>query len=382
MPISATSADAASTPPWGAPARASGLLLDYGSRDRGPFRAALLQAAATDAALPPADPVAIPVPAAAAPAPILEGADALAALSRDLAGGAVAVQPPTAAPGDAAPATPGATGPAGTATDTVPGFTESWRNDEIKGRRLGDRPVPDSGETGTEVWLFGEDGFGFDDLVDIVNPLQHIPVVSSLYRWITGDEIAPAASIAGGAVFGGPLGAASAVAGVAIEEATGRDLGEHAIAMMFGAEAAPAADLAGTPRIVTPMAETPPGIPPGMSSPDPAPPAAFLPRPAADAQMPAPQLAGVAPAVQPTRAFAGGIPASGLPAIGAPVAFIPAASAGVPDRPAADDGSPADAAIATQMMDALDKYEALVRARVGSAPSIEPAAGSLHDSHI
>lgn len=56
--------------------------------------------------------------------------------------------------------------------------------------------------------LFGEDGFTFGDIIDIVNPLQHIPIVSSLYRKITGDVIAPAMEIAGGALFGGPLGAA------------------------------------------------------------------------------------------------------------------------------------------------------------------------------
>lgn len=61
-------------------------------------------------------------------------------------------------------------------------------------------------ETATSI--FGEDGFTFGDLIDIVNPLQHIPVVSNIYRKITGDTIAPAMEIAGGALFGGPLGAA------------------------------------------------------------------------------------------------------------------------------------------------------------------------------
>lgn len=377
MPISATSADAV----YGAPARAGGLLLDYGGRDRGPFRAALLQAAAGDAAPAIPDPAGMPAAAAVPPAPVFEGADALAALGRDLAGGGVAAPLQTAAvpaPGDVAPAVPADVAAAG--DDETPGLTESWRNDEIKGRRLGDRPAPDSGETGTETWLFGKDGFGFDDLLDIVNPLQHIPVVSSLYRWITGDEIGPAASIAGGALFGGPLGAAGAVAGVAVAEATGRDLGEHAIAMMFGDDAGgeipPASDLAGAPPADQPPSATP---------------SAFLPLPA-NVPAPAPQMAGLAPALQPPRVFGGGIPSAGLPAIGGPAVFIPAAPPGGADAAAADGaigspggspgGSPADAAIATQMMDALNKYEALVRARVGTAPSIEPAAGSLYDSHM
>lgn len=56
--------------------------------------------------------------------------------------------------------------------------------------------------------LFGEDGFSFGDILDIVNPLQHIPIVNSIYRKITGDTIAPVMQVAGGALFGGPLGAA------------------------------------------------------------------------------------------------------------------------------------------------------------------------------
>lgn len=71
--------------------------------------------------------------------------------------------------------------------------------------------------------LFGEDGLGFRDLLDIVNPLHHIPVVGSLYRKLTGDVIAPAFRIAGGALFGGPLGAAFAAANVVMQQVITRD---------------------------------------------------------------------------------------------------------------------------------------------------------------
>ncbi len=50
---------------------------------------------------------------------------------------------------------------------------------------------------------WGEDGFGFDDFLDIINPLQHIPFVSTLYREWTGDTIQPAAQILGGGILGG-----------------------------------------------------------------------------------------------------------------------------------------------------------------------------------
>ncbi|MGR9091340.1 MAG: hypothetical protein ACU85U_12245 [Gammaproteobacteria bacterium] len=65
---------------------------------------------------------------------------------------------------------------------------------------------------------FGDDGLTFADVIDIVNPLQHIPVVSTFYRKLTGDTIDPAMRIAGGALFGGPLGALSSTMAVAIDE--------------------------------------------------------------------------------------------------------------------------------------------------------------------
>lgn len=65
--------------------------------------------------------------------------------------------------------------------------------------------------------FFGEDGFNFGDILDIVNPLQHIPIVGSIYRKITGDVIAPAMEVAGGALFGGPLGAAISIVKTAIQ---------------------------------------------------------------------------------------------------------------------------------------------------------------------
>src|SRR3546814_6236130 len=43
----------------------------------------------------------------------------------------------------------------------------------------------------------------FGDFLDIINPLQHIPLVSTLYRAITGDEISPHARILGATLFGG-----------------------------------------------------------------------------------------------------------------------------------------------------------------------------------
>lgn len=92
----------------------------------------------------------------------------------------------------------------------------------------------------------------FWDVLDIVNPLQHIPLVNSIYRAVTGDEIKPAMQIGGGILFGGVIGGVAAIANAALQEATGKDLGGHVLATLgFGDDAAPAgqaAQLAAAPQ--------------------------------------------------------------------------------------------------------------------------------------
>ncbi len=55
------------------------------------------------------------------------------------------------------------------------------------------------------------DGF-FVTLWDTINPLQHIPVVSSAYRMITNTPINPVADVIGSTIYGGPIGAVIAFA--------------------------------------------------------------------------------------------------------------------------------------------------------------------------
>lgn len=82
--------------------------------------------------------------------------------------------------------------------------------------------------------LFGEDGFDFDDVLDVINPLQHIPIISTLYRAATGDTIAAGPRMAGGALFGGVFGFMSAAVNAAIEEETGHDIGDHVRMALLG----------------------------------------------------------------------------------------------------------------------------------------------------
>lgn len=85
-----------------------------------------------------------------------------------------------------------------------------------------------------------DEGFSFWDLLDVINPLQHIPVVSSIYRELTGDTIDAPARMAGGALFGGVFGFAAAAANSVLEAETGEDLGGHMMAFFDAApQAAP-----------------------------------------------------------------------------------------------------------------------------------------------
>jgi len=132
------------------------------------------------------------------------------------------------------------------------GFSAPWSlmaPDPSKGTASGPAARKDetaeaggSAKAGEQKEMFGEDGLGFSDILDIVNPLQHIPLVSTIYRAVTGDEISPGARMAGGTLFGGPIGLAGAIAVNAIEDHSGQSM-EDRVAGLFGADkdsAAPA----------------------------------------------------------------------------------------------------------------------------------------------
>jgi hypothetical protein len=93
---------------------------------------------------------------------------------------------------------------------------------------------------GIDFRPFGEDGLTFGDIIDVINPLQHIPIIGTIYRWLTGDEISPVSSLAGGFLFGGPIGLAASAVNVIVDQATGDDIGGNVMTAMFGES--PAAD--------------------------------------------------------------------------------------------------------------------------------------------
>jgi hypothetical protein len=80
--------------------------------------------------------------------------------------------------------------------------------------------------------LWGDDGFSFADILDIINPLQHLPIVSTIYRALTGDAIASAPRVLGDGLFGGPIGAAVGAANAVLKYLSGKDVGEHMLALL------------------------------------------------------------------------------------------------------------------------------------------------------
>jgi hypothetical protein len=82
--------------------------------------------------------------------------------------------------------------------------------------------------------LFGAKGVGFHTLLEIINPLQHIPVIGSLYRETTGDTISPVGRIAGGGLFGGVFGLVGSILSSIFEGLTGKDPGAMVVAALRG----------------------------------------------------------------------------------------------------------------------------------------------------
>jgi hypothetical protein len=85
-------------------------------------------------------------------------------------------------------------------------------------------------------------GFSFHDLLNIVNPLQHIPVISTIYRAVTGDTIKPFDKIAGDTLYGGVIGFVSSLADTVFQKITGKDFGDTVLSLFTGShDSVPAA---------------------------------------------------------------------------------------------------------------------------------------------
>lgn len=102
------------------------------------------------------------------------------------------------------------------------------------------RIEPGSPEDTTNVPTTDED-LSVDDLVDLLNPLQHIPIVGTIYRAVTGDTIKPDVQVVGSVLFGLATGsvllsAASGIASAIFEQNTGEEPTVQVARAIFGDE--------------------------------------------------------------------------------------------------------------------------------------------------
>ncbi|MDE3114083.1 MAG: hypothetical protein KGL26_00650 [Pseudomonadota bacterium] len=118
---------------------------------------------------------------------------------------------------------------------------------------------PPAAASGAVAPASGDSGF-FANLLDVINPLQHIPVVGTLYRAITGDTIQPLEQLAGDALYGGVLGFVASAANLVFKDITGKDVGDTVLAFAenLGGSAKGAAVASNMEPNAAPLASGPP----------------------------------------------------------------------------------------------------------------------------
>jgi hypothetical protein len=77
-----------------------------------------------------------------------------------------------------------------------------------------------------------DDGPSFHDVLDIINPLQHIPIINTIYRHLTGDEEGAVADVGGGALWMGPVGLVGALADLAVKAESGKSIGDNILSWL------------------------------------------------------------------------------------------------------------------------------------------------------
>ncbi|QCN95558.1 hypothetical protein D3093_09995 [Azospirillum argentinense] len=199
----------------------------------------------------------------------------------------------------------------------------------------------------------------FGDFLDIINPLQHIPLVNTIYREITGDTIKPSSKVIGGILFGGPLGGMASIANAVVEQAQGKDIGGQIMASLgFDGDAA-----AGHPPV-------------GISG---ATAVAALPDSAAGTSAPA--AAAAAPSAQPARTVTAELPDAKRPAApphGVGAAVSGSGRDGLTDTPHPSRMPARDTPLANSMMAryaAAKPHPSTIGFAATAAPSGAPKAG-------
>jgi hypothetical protein len=91
--------------------------------------------------------------------------------------------------------------------------------------------------------------FSFGDFLDIINPLQHIPIVSTIYRNLSGDQIGTMPRVIGGALWGRVGGFVAGVINSVVEWFTGKDIGDHIYSAIWGHGSDAVAQVADKPML-------------------------------------------------------------------------------------------------------------------------------------
>lgn len=118
-------------------------------------------------------------------------------------------------------------------------------------------PPAQSAATGAakqaSLWQNGD--FGFADLIDVINPLQHLPIIATIYRNLSGDQIGMGARVIGGALWGRIGGFVAGIVNSVVEWFTGKDIGDHVYGAIWGKPDANAMAQGPQQRTATPAAD-------------------------------------------------------------------------------------------------------------------------------
>ncbi len=146
--------------------------------------------------------------------------------------------------------------------------TTNASDDEWPSQRVDKSRMNNFNHSGASKKSVGPDvdtvDYTFEDFLDTINPLHHIPVVNMIYRHVTGDKISGVAQVSGGGLFWGPMGIVTAAIDAIVEQEKGGGVGETIVAGLLGVETSGARDLPSNKIIkdapTTMLAEAEPGI--------------------------------------------------------------------------------------------------------------------------
>jgi len=83
-----------------------------------------------------------------------------------------------------------------------------------------------SGLSALTAFTFGDSKLELKDAFDTFNIFQHIPIISAIYRDVSGQDLSTVSKLAGGYVYGGAIGVAFSALDLAIENITGTTIND------------------------------------------------------------------------------------------------------------------------------------------------------------